>query len=105
MPVDAVIFGGSSTVSAGSAMTMRASLAKPGSVTRSGRLMPTSLHAAASSWIRPAPNRTEVGNDQLPRMVSGDSDVVFIDPDREALWKREVSPQRHRGHREDDEIY
>src|SRR5262249_18554140 len=55
-------------------------LASPGSVTRSGRLMPTSVQAAASSAMRPTPKRTAVGYDQLPRMVSGERAGVLIAP-------------------------
>src|SRR5436190_14413852 len=35
--------------------------ARPGSVTKSGRLMPLALHSSASSLMRPAPNLIAVG--------------------------------------------
>jgi hypothetical protein len=37
------------------------SLARPGSVTSSGRLRPTALQASGNSRMRPAPKRIEVG--------------------------------------------
>ena len=33
----------------------------PGSVTSSGRFMPSAAHASGSSWIRPGPKRMAVG--------------------------------------------
>ncbi len=44
-----------------SALSIIGSLRKPGSVTSSGRFMPSSLHTAGSSAMRPGPKRTDVG--------------------------------------------
>ena len=49
------------------ALEIIGSLAKPGSVTSSGRLRPTALQASGSSRMRPAPKRMEVGKLQLPK--------------------------------------